>query len=153
MSSESEQNQPNGKFEVKDEDFQKTSLIEQNYDLVKKVSDIRFGDIALIHNKKSGENAMLKESVSNNEAEASDDILQVKRRMQLNHPYMQKMLDWSCHKQSNFCSKFFKVRGFYEFPKNDLKKELAVRRKNLKQFNHEELTHIAYQELLALEYL
>jgi Protein kinase domain len=141
------------KIKVEPSDFEKTSKIEQGFDLVKKESDQRFGDVALIHNKKTGETAMLKESVSNSEKEASDDILQVKRRMQLNHPYMQKMLDWSCHKQSNFCSKFFKVRGFYEFPKNDLKKEIQTRKKSNKDFNHEELTHLVYQNLLALEYL
>ena len=88
MSQDGTQNNQTSDIQVEEADFNKTSEIEQNYDLVKKASDLRFGDIALIHNKKTGENAMLKESVSNSEREATEDILQVKRRMQLNHPYM-----------------------------------------------------------------
>jgi serine/threonine protein kinase len=96
---------------------------------------------------------MLKEKVTNSQNEATADILQAKKRLLMDHPYIQKMFDYSCHSKSEFCSKFFKVRGFYELPTNDLKKEIGVRKKNLQEFNHEELTHMGYQCLSALEYL
>lgn len=140
-------------LQVTPEDFNKKSSIEKNFDLVRKSNDPRFGNIAIIQEKSTGDLAMLKEKVTNSEKEAKADILQAKRRLQMDHPYIQKMFDYSCHQKNEFCSKFFKVRGFYELPRNDLKKEIAYRKKNLQEFDHEELTHMAYQNLSALEYL
>lgn len=71
--------------------------MEKDFTLVKKETDSRFGDIAVIHNKKTGQLALLKESVSNSEKEAKEDISQIKRRLSLAHPFMQRMFDWSCH--------------------------------------------------------
>lgn len=131
-------------LQVTPEDFNKKSSIEKNFDLVRKSNDPRFGNIAIIQEKSTGDLAMLKEKVTNSEKEAKADILQAKRRLQMDHPYIQKMFDYSCHQKNEFCSKFFKVRGFYELPRNDLKKEIAYRKKNLQEFDHEELTHMAY---------
>lgn len=42
---------------------------------------------------------------------------------------------------------------FYEYPRNDLKRELMNREKNGQHFNQAELTHILYQQIAAQEYL
>ena len=140
-------------IKVVPEDFNKKSPIEKNYDLMRRTPDPRFGEISIIQKKNTGELVMLKEKVTNSEKEAKVDLLQAKKRLQLQHPYIQKMLDYSCHQRSEFCSKFYKIRGFYELPSNDLKKEISYRKKNMQEFDHEELTHMAYQILSALDYL
>jgi len=133
--------------------FSKSSKIEKSYDSVKKTSDSRFGNYTVIQNRKTGHLAMATEKATNNLQEATSLIHQAKRRLEMKHPNIQTMYDYSTHKKRDFCSMFYKVRGFYELPVNDLSKEIAFRKKNLQEFDHEELTHIAYQGLSGLEYL
>merc|ERR1712196_480569 len=57
------------------------------------------------------------------------------------------MEDWSRTVKSDFCSKFYKHRGYYQWPENDLQKEMVERKKNGAEFSHEELTHMVYQIL------
>lgn len=74
--------------------------------------------------------------------------------MALNHPHLQEVLDYSCSTKSNFCSKHYIVKVYYKYIPNDLRRsELEMHGKNGTSFTHQELTHLAYQNLEALAYL
>ena len=138
---------------LKENEFEKASNIDQTYDYLRKDNDERFGEIALVQNKDNSNLLMLKEKVSNSDKEAAVEIVQAKERLQLQNPFIQRLVDYSTKIKSDFCSKFYKVRLFYEYPDSDLKKQISTRTKNLTYFNHEELTHVAYQSLHGLNYL
>ena len=70
--------------------------------------------------------------------------------MGLNHPNLMKLMAYSSAVNKDLCSTTYTTKAFYEFPRTDLQKELADRSKEGQDFNHIELTHMAYQCLLGL---
>ena len=115
--------------------------------------DDRFGEFALFQNLKTSQIVMAKERVLNSEKDARLEIAQYKSREELNHRNIQKFYGFSSKTESGFCSKFFKVNGYYEFPDSDLKKLIQERKKSGTDFTSEELTLMAYHVLHALYYL
>ena len=139
---------------VTPEDYERKSPIENDYTIMKKINDDRFGEVALIEDKQNHQQVlMVREKLNTSQKETESDIIQAKQRIKLNHPSLQKMLDFSCTSQRDFCSKFYKVRGFYEYRSNDLGREIVSRKKALEHFNSEELTNLLYQSVFGLKHL
>ncbi len=46
----------------------------------------------------------------------------VKKKMFSKHDYLINLLDYSVEVQKNWCSTFFLLRAFYEYPEKSLKK-------------------------------
>lgn len=133
-------------------DFQKNSSYEQNYKVFKKFNDPRFGDIIVLQNPKTRDIVFAKEKRVNEKPELKKQIQITRKRINLNCPYILTLLDYSVSKHSELCSSFFILKRFYEYPKNDLKKEFSERQKTVRKFTSVEMTHFFYQQLIAQQY-
>lgn len=122
---------------------------EKQFKVLKRYNDPRFGDITVIKSN-SNQVLLVKEKMSSSKNEATEDINYLKKRMDLNHPHLMKLVGISSSVNKELCSTTFIVKGFYEFPRTDAFKELSERKKIGQDFNHVELTHFIYQALAAL---
>lgn len=136
-----------------DEEFNKKWDQENLYKNVKRMNDPRFGEITVVKNSSTNEVLFVKEKMASSKNEASNDIRELKSRIALNHPHLQKLVNYSTSVKKELCSTHYISRGFYEFPRSDLQKEGTERKRNLSSFNSSELTHLAYQGLGGLNHL
>jgi serine/threonine protein kinase len=136
-----------------DEEFNKKWDQENLYQNVKRITDPRFGEISIVKNNTTNEVLFVKEKMASSKNEASNDIRELKSRIDLNHAHLQKLISYSTAVKKELCSTHYLSRGFYEFPRSDLLKEEAERKKNLTGFSSSELTHLAYQILDGLNHL
>ncbi len=78
---------------------------------------------------------MTKDKMVNSKFEATDDIKNLKNRLNLNNPYLIKLVDYSSQIKKGLCSTNYLTRGIYEIPHTDLQKEFAMRKKDNKSFS------------------
>jgi serine/threonine protein kinase len=138
---------------LKDADYEKSSPIEKTYQRQKTVDDPRFGQVTIYNNPSTRNYVAMKERKVTDRAEAGRLIAAARERMNMRHPNLINMLDYSVTKQSELCSSFYIIKYFYEFPKNDLRKQFTDRQKQGQGFNSQELTNILYQQIQAQSYL
>ena len=138
---------------LKDADYEKTSPIEKTYQRQKAVDDPRFGHVTIYNNPSTRNYVAVKERKVTDKAEAGRLIVAAKERMNMRNPNLINMLDYSVTKQSELCSSFYIIKYFYEFPKNDLRKQFTDRQKQGQGFSSQELTNILYQQVQAQSYL
>lgn len=131
-------------------DYDKKSPLDTQLEVIKKEHDPRFGDCIRAQNRTTGQVYVIKEKLANSKAEADRDILNMQSRMRIDHPHIQKMIDWSSTMKSGLCSKNWKIRGYYEWPETDLAQAMRQLHNSKQQYSHEDLTHMAYQMLDAL---
>jgi len=136
-----------------DEEFNKKWDQENLYQNIKRTNDPRFGEITIVKNNSTNEVLFVKEKMASSKNEASNDIRELKSRIALNHPNMQKLVNYSTAVKKELCSTHYISRGFYEFPRSDCQKEHLERKRNLTGFSSSELTHLAYQGLDGLHHL
>jgi len=136
-----------------DEEFNKQWDQEGLCKLIKRTSDPRFGDVSIMKHEKTNEIIFVKEKMATSKNEASNDIRELKSRIALNHPNLQKLVNYSTAVKKELCSTHYLSRGFYEFPRSDTQKELLERKRNLDGFSSSELTHLIYQILDGLHHL
>lgn len=140
-------------FVLKDADYEKSSPIEKTHQRGKQTDDPRFGQITIYSNPTNKTLIAMKERKVTDKAEAGKLIAAARQRIAMNHPNLINLLDYSVTKQSELCSSFYILRYFYEFPKNDLRKQFTERQKQGVAFNSNELTNILYQQINAQSYL
>jgi len=136
-----------------DAEFNKTWDQEQNYKFVKKFNDPRFGEVSIVKNPANNSVLMVKEKMASSKNEASDDISNLKSRLNLTHPNMMRMVNYTTSVKKELCSTHYLTRAYYEFPKTDVQKEITDRKKALTDFNDRELTHMMYQSASGLQNL
>jgi len=136
-----------------DEEFNKKWDQENLYQNVKRMNDPRFGEITIVKNNSTNEVLFVKEKMASSKNEASNDIRELKSRISLNHPHLQRLVNYSTTVKKELCSTHYISRGFYEFPRSDCQKELLERKRNLGSFTSSELTHLTYQTLEGLHHL
>jgi serine/threonine protein kinase len=142
------------KPQVLDEkEFNKPWDREDQYEPVRKCNDPRFGDISVFKQMWNNEVVFVKEKMVSGKNEATNDIIELKKRMNLNHPHIQRLSTYSTRVQKELCSTHYFSQGIYDFPHSDMLKESVEKRKNDQQFNASELGHMAYQILPALQHL
>lgn len=98
-------------------------------------------------NKSSNDLIFIKEKLSSSNVEASNDIRELKMRMELNHPNLQQLKGHSSQVKRELCSTHYITRGFYEFPKSDMLKEIQEHSKQNIDFQPEELHSLCIQVL------
>lgn len=86
-------------------------------------------------------------------ATAANDIRELKSRMMLNRPNLQKMVGYSTSVKKELCSTNYFTQGFYEFPKSDLSKENSARVQSGLPYSEQELSNITSQALNGLNSL
>jgi len=126
---------------------------ESQYSLLRKSQDPRFGEILIYKKKNSNELIFAKEKLTSNKQSAANDIRELKSRIALNRPNLQKMLGYSTAVKKELCSTNYLTQGFYEFPKSDIAKEITSRNQNGQGFPEAELSSIASHSLNGLSSL
>lgn len=134
---------------LSDAEYDKPWSQEKSYKVLKKYSDPRFGDITVLKNRE-GQVVLVKEKLASSKNEATEDINYLKKRLELYHPHIMKLVAYSSEMNKELCSTTYITRGFYEFPRSDVAKEFSDRHKLGQDFTHVELTHLAYQILDGL---
>ncbi len=77
--------------------------------------------------------------MASSKKEATNDIMNLKSRMALNHPNMLQMVDYSTAIKKELCSTHYLSRAFYKYPKTDMHRELLDKKKKLTEFEGNEL--------------
>ena len=146
-------NQPKQKPNLlPDAEYNKEWPQERSFKLVKKFNDPRFGDISVLKNQ-ANQVVLVKEKLASSKMEATEDIIYLKKRLEINHPHIMKLLGYSAVVNKELCSTTYVTKAFYEFPRTDAYKELIDRQKQGAEFTHSELTHMSYQLMSGLESL
>ena len=96
---------------------------------------------------------MEKEIITTSKDEQIWDIVNAKERLELNHNYLIHISDISTNTKSDFCSTVYRLRYFFENPKNDLQREISERKKKLVTFSDEEITILCSQVTNAAAWL
>lgn len=126
---------------------------ESQYQMLRRSHDPRFGEIIIYKKRGTNELVFAKEKLSTSKQAAAADIRELKSRMALNRPGLQKMIGYSTSVKKELCSTSYLTQGFYEFPRSDLGKEVSSRAQNAGNFSEQELTAIAQQSLNGLNSL
>lgn len=134
-----------------DADYKRTSALESDFKPFKNFDDPRFGEIVVLQNPRSRQIIFAKDRKTNDKPEVERWVRAARKRMARDDPYTLQLLDYSVLKKSELCSSFFIFRLFFEYPKNDLKKELAGSPKTGPAvLTSAQMTHILYQLMTAL---
>ncbi len=138
-----------------EEDFEKTSPIEKDFEIIGYVEDHRFGNIGLLQDQSDNSSLlMLKEKFSKNFAECEMDIYQAKERKNLIHPNLLFMPDFSTHIiHQEDQSQEFLISGYYEYPDWDLEREIERKKEKNIFFEPEKLLRLIEDILSCLTYL
>merc|ERR1719265_2844953 len=95
--------------------FDKKSDIPTKYPKERKTQDARFGDFILRSNKAGNNAVMEKTKTSQTEKEAKNMNEQSKTRLNMNHPHLQTMIDWSEKYNKGMCASFWQNNAYYEY--------------------------------------
>jgi serine/threonine protein kinase len=137
---------------------EKKSAWQSGWEVKKQFDDPRFGQCMILghvdsaHHKVDEQQILMKEYLTNSEKDAVAHIEIMKQRMNLDHPHLQRLQDWAASKKSDFCSTYYKFRGYYTYPMTSMADTLFAIKAN-QSMDHEGLTHIMYQMLDAMNYL
>jgi len=136
-----------------DKDYNYKWPREKEFKFVKKQSDPRFGEITIKKNHKTLEVVFCKEKLAHSQNEATNNILQLRSRQNLNHPNMLQMLGYSAQIKKNLCSTSYLTQGYYRYPPTDLKRELKEHKERGTQFSNHDLNKIRDDMANALHHL
>lgn len=138
---------------LSDDEYNRTWEGLSQYQYLRKSQDPRFGEIQIYKKKNGNDFIFAKEKLTSNKQAAANDIRELKSRIALNGPNLQKMLGYSTSIKKELCSTNYLTQGFYEFPKSDLGKEISTRTQLGVGLPESELGAIASQSLNGLQYL
>lgn len=141
------QNQANGKMR------QKNSPWDSLFGTAKQIKDVRFGRIKVIWDEGKGVSVARKERIYQVESSYFNDLDVLQRRVALNHPNLIDVYDFSAGEKSEFCSSYFWIAIYFEFPNLDCRSATVKKRKLGVHFSDSELTHMLYGIVSAGAYL
>lgn len=136
-------------------EFDKPCYVDEYYEPIEYIQDHRFGDVILLQNKTNvSDLLMLKEKFSTNLHDCERDIFQVRERLQLNHPCLLNMVDYSTKmiQEPNSEAEFL-VCGYYEYPESDLEREVERRKEGGEYFTEIDLLKMIENVLDCLAFL
>ncbi len=136
-----------------DAEYERKWAEESQYQMLRRSHDPRFGEIIIYKKRGTNELVFAKEKLTTSKQAAAADIRELKSRMALNRPGLQKMIGYSTSIKKELCSTSYLTQGFYEFPRSDLGKEISNRVQSAGNFNEQELTSIAQNSLNGLNSL
>ena len=136
-----------------DSEFNKPWEREDQYEPIRKSNDPRFGEISVFKQMWNNEIVFVKEKIVNGKNEASNDIIELKKRLALNHPNIQRLITYSTSVKKELCSTHYPFKGIYEFPHSDMQKEINEKKKNGQLFHPNDVGHLAFQVLIGLSHL
>ena len=127
--------------------------IESQFDLVNNESDARFDEVRVISLKHSDRVLLAKEVVTNVKSDQKWEIANAKQRKECHHVNLINFEGFSTGTKSDFCSTMYRMRYFFEYPTNDLEREINERKKRQIMFSEEEITIMLLHLLNAAAYL
>ncbi len=136
-----------------DEEYNRTWPQEKKFKFIRKLNDPRFGEIGIVKNPQTKQVLMIKEKMATSKSEAAKDINDLKGRMRLNHPNMLRLVDYSTTVKKELCSTSYLTKGFYEFPRTDMKRENMQRKKVTGDFSGQEIHAMGNQVMNGLNHL
>ena len=136
-----------------DEEYNKMWSREKEFKFIKAFEDPRFGKVTIVKNHKTGEILMAKEKLLDNKSRATKDIVELKQRMNLNHPNLMELVGYSTSVKKNLCSTHYISRAFFRYPKTDMDREFKMRQKNTTEFSGNELQALGLNSLRGLNHL
>ncbi len=136
--------------------FERQSHYENKYKKTGQSKNALFGEHFIYTNNETNTQIICKEKLYNDRTSLNRAIEDIKIKILNKHDYVLNLLDYSVEVQKNWCSTFYLLRAFYEYPEMSLKK-MIVKRKKLSSmegnFKSEELTHLLYHQVEANSYL
>ena len=134
---------------LSDEDFNRRTDLDHKYKAMKKVNDMSMGDIQILRHSEDNGLICVKEQTKNSKSEMSKLIYEARERLKLNMEYLIEMKDYSTEQTNELCSTFFKIRTYWEYQPNHLKKDMSDRKSKGQDYSTIELTHLLYNITLA----
>jgi hypothetical protein len=119
-------------------------------ELKRLTGDYKCGDHNIMQDPENGELLMKKVFMTNEPKTAQKYYDKYDARTLRNYPFLIQCYDFSFQIQSEFCSKFYVLHAYYEYPYDDLEKIFTALSKTGKFFTHEELMTLFYQSLESL---
>lgn len=135
--------------------LEKTSYIEsESFVFIKKITgSAKIGDHEILQDQHSGLLVFKKNILTNDFTKAEELKTKYEERKEYICPYMLKCLDYSLSIKHDWCSKFYSIKVYYEYPFYDLEKILKARINSKSKFLHEEIMYVFYHTLEGLCYL
>ena len=142
------------KYGFSPKEFDRISPIENQFEAVDYLDDYRFGSIAIMRNKEdNGELLLVKEKFSDKLQDCERDIFQAKDRIELGHPCLLRMVDYSSRMVEDEDRTEFLVSGYYEYPESDLEREIEKRIQEGRHFTENDLLRLIEDILDCLAFL
>lgn len=135
--------------------FEKSTPIEsEGYTPIKKITgSSKAGDHEILQDQHTGLLIFRKNYLTNDQSKAEELREKYEKRKKNACPYMLKCLDYSVKIKSDWCSKFYSIKAYYEYPFYDLEKILKARIGARTKFLHEEIGYVFYHVLESISYL
>ena len=108
------------------------------------IKDSILGNYFEYSNKKNNMKIICIEKLLNNRQELLKKIEESKKKILNKNENLLNILDYSVDVQNNWCSTFYLLKLFYEYPNKSLKEEINSRKSKNQNFNMKELTHLLY---------
>lgn len=142
---------------VKNNEYERQSHFELKYTKGGQSKNALFGDHFIYTQKETNSKIICIEKLYNDRSTLNRSIEEIKKKILNKHDYILNLLDYSVEVQKNWCSTFYLLRVFYEYPDKSLKK-MIIEKKQMndlkeKDFKTEELTHLLYHQISAHAYL
>ena len=131
----------------------RASYIEREFHLVKELIDPIYGEVKLLTDVNNSNDIFCKTYIIDSSAELEHTVSLLKKRLELKHPYLFGLLDYSYQRHSNWCSTSYTVKAYYHYNDHSFSKELEIRKACNKSFGDEELATLLFEQSEVLTYL
>ena len=111
------------------------------------------GDFTIAENKQEGGLLMVICRQSTNKKENEADVQSLNKRRMIKHPHLLQLKEVKTDTKSSLCSTMYFVRATYEYYGDNLRKEIARRRRNKEYYSAIELLRLLYDTIDVLAFL
>mmetsp|Transcript_15798 Transcript_15798/g.13428 ORF Transcript_15798/g.13428 Transcript_15798/m.13428 type:complete len:143 (+) Transcript_15798:81-509(+) len=116
--------------------------INEKYEFEKKYTDDRLGEVKVLTEKETGIKIYQKDFNTNSRPEFDAYVEDIKKRTQLSHPNLLRVLGYNSKKEDLFCADNYKVSIFFETFDHDLKQEIQRKIQRNENFEEPDLWYI-----------
>lgn len=131
----------------------RASYIEREFHLVKELIDPIYGEVKLLTDVNNSNDIFCKTYIIDSTSELEHTVHLLKKRLELKHPYLFGLLDYSYQKHSAWCSTSYTIKAYYHYNDHSFSKELEIRKACNKSFQDEELATLLFEQSEVLTYL
>ena len=134
-------------------EYEKSSPLEKDLIIKYQNNDRRYGKISIIETPMFNKPLDMRESITNKKQHQAVGIINLKKRIRLNHPFLLTLHDYSSAINSNMCSTSYKLREFWDHSETDLYEEMVRRERRQQPFSDKELTYLFHNLIHAIGHL